>query len=34
MQLAKNKDPKAQLMQDVPYIDRSLGKLTDPNYRG
>ncbi|MEJ1160574.1 hypothetical protein [Prosthecomicrobium sp. N25] len=32
--LARNKNPKAQLMQDVPYIDRSLGKLTDPNYRG
>jgi hypothetical protein len=29
-----NKTPGAQLMQDVPYIDRSLGKLFDPNYRG
>ena len=29
-----NKTPGAQLMQDVPYNDRSLGKLTDPNYRG
>jgi hypothetical protein len=28
------KTPGAQLMQDVPYIDRSLGKLTDPRYRG
>jgi hypothetical protein len=34
LKLARNKDPKAQLMQDVPYIDRSLGKLSDPNYRG
>ena len=29
-----NKTPGAQLMQDVPYIDRSLGKLADPAYRG
>jgi hypothetical protein len=32
--LTLNKTPGAQLMQDVPYIDRSLGKLADPNYRG
>jgi hypothetical protein len=24
----------AQLLQDVPYIDRSLGALVDPHYRG
>jgi alpha-D-ribose 1-methylphosphonate 5-phosphate C-P lyase len=29
-----NKNPGAQLMQDVPYNDKSLGNLTDPNYRG
>jgi len=27
-------DPKTMLMQDVPYEDRSLGALTDGNYRG
>ena len=34
IRLNVNKTPGAQLMQDVPYIDRSLGKLSDPNYRG
>ena len=29
-----NKTPGIQLMQDVPYNDKSLGNLTDPNYRG
>lgn len=29
-----NKTPGVQLMQDVPYDDKSLGKLTDPAYRG
>jgi hypothetical protein len=29
-----NKTPGVQLMQDIPYQDRSLGKLTDPEYRG
>jgi len=29
-----NKDPKTQLMQDVPYNDRALGALVDPEYRG
>jgi hypothetical protein len=24
----------AQLLQDVPYVDRSLGALSDPSYRG
>ena len=32
--LRLNKTPGLQLMQDVPYQDRSLGKLTDPEYRG
>ena len=32
--LPLNKTPGAQLMQDVPYNDKSLGNLTDPNYRG
>jgi len=29
-----NRNPQGQLMPDVPYIDRSLGALTDPQYRG
>jgi hypothetical protein len=29
-----NKTPGVQLMQDLPFEDRSLGKLTDPEYRG
>jgi hypothetical protein len=29
-----NKTPGVQLMQDIPYEDRSLGKLTDTEYRG
>jgi hypothetical protein len=32
--LAVQKDPSAQLLQDVPYVDRSLGKIVDPSYRG
>ena len=32
--LAIQKDPTAQLLQDVPYVDRSLGNLSDPSYRG
>jgi len=32
--LAVQTDPAAQLLQDVPYVDRSLGALTDPSYRG
>jgi hypothetical protein len=28
------KDPSAQLLQDVPFVDRSLGNLVDPSYRG
>jgi len=32
--LAVQKDPTAQLLQDVPYVDRSLGNLSDPSYRG
>jgi hypothetical protein len=34
LRLTRNRAPGAQLMQDVPYIEKSLGKLTDPNYRG
>ena len=34
IRLNLNKTPGAQLMQDVPYNDRSLGKLSDPSYRG
>jgi len=34
IRLNLNKTPGAQLMQDVPYNDRSLGKLADPSYRG
>ena len=29
-----NKDPKTELMQDVPYNDRALGALIDPGFRG
>lgn len=29
-----NKNPLTQLMQDVPYNDRALGALIDPDYRG
>jgi len=32
--LAKQTDPSAQLLQDVPYVDRSIGNLVDPQYRG
>jgi hypothetical protein len=32
--LAIQKAPNAQLLQDVPFVDRSLGNLTDPQYRG
>jgi len=32
--LGIQKDPTAQLLQDVPYVNRSIGKLTDPQYRG
>jgi hypothetical protein len=32
LNLVKAED--AQLLQDVPYIDRSLGALVDPHYRG
>jgi hypothetical protein len=32
--LAKQTDPSAQLLQDVPFVDRSLGNLVDPQYRG
>jgi hypothetical protein len=34
IRLNLNKTPGLQLMQDVPYNDKSLGNLTDPNYRG
>jgi hypothetical protein len=34
VRLNLNKLPGAQLMQDLPYNDKSLGNLTDPNYRG
>jgi hypothetical protein len=34
IRLNVNKTPGVQLMQDVPYNDRSLGALTDPAYRG
>jgi hypothetical protein len=34
VRLNLNKNPGAQLMQDVPYNDKSLGNLVDPNYRG
>lgn len=34
VRLPLNKTPGAQLMQDVPYDDKSLGALADPNYRG
>jgi hypothetical protein len=34
IRLNLNKNPGAQLMQDLPYNDKSLGKLVDPNYRG
>jgi hypothetical protein len=34
VRLNLNKTPGIQLMQDVPYNDKSLGNLTDPNYRG
>ena len=29
-----NKNPQTQLMQDLPYVERSLGALSDPDYRG
>jgi hypothetical protein len=32
--LAKQTDPTAQLLQDVPFVDRTLGNLVDPQYRG
>jgi len=32
--LAKQTDPTAQLLQDVPFVDRTLGNLADPSYRG
>jgi hypothetical protein len=32
--LPLQKDPAAQLLQDVPFVDRSLGNLVDPSYRG
>jgi hypothetical protein len=32
--LALQKGVGAQLMQDVPFVDRSLGNLVDPQYRG
>jgi hypothetical protein len=34
IRLNLNKTPGAQLMQDLPYNDKSLGNLVDPNYRG
>jgi hypothetical protein len=34
VRLNLNANPQVQLMQDVPYNDRSLGALTDPQYRG
>jgi hypothetical protein len=34
IRLNLNKTPGAQLMQDIPYHDNSLGNLVDPNYRG
>ena len=34
VRLSLNKTPGLQMMQDVPYDDRSLGALTDPYYRG
>jgi hypothetical protein len=32
--LNKQTDPTAQLLQDVPFVDRTLGNLADPSYRG
>jgi hypothetical protein len=32
--LAIQKDPTAQLLPDVPYVNRSTGNLADPSYRG
>jgi len=32
--MAKQTDPSAQLLQDVPFVDRTLGNLVDPQYRG
>jgi hypothetical protein len=32
--LARQSDPAAQLLQDVPFVDRTLGNLVDPQYRG
>jgi hypothetical protein len=32
--LSLNKNPQTMLMQDLPYQDRSLGALTDGDYRG
>jgi hypothetical protein len=32
--LAIQKDPSAQLLQDVPFVNRTTGNLTDPQYRG
>jgi hypothetical protein len=32
--LNQQKDPAAQLLQDVPFVDRTLGNLVDPSYRG
>jgi hypothetical protein len=32
--LNKQTDPTAQLLQDVPFVDRTLGNLADPAYRG
>ena len=34
IRLNLNKTPGLQLMQDIPYNDKSLGNLVDPNYRG
>jgi hypothetical protein len=34
IRLNLNTNPMTQLMQDVPYKDKSLGALTDPLYRG
>jgi hypothetical protein len=32
--LALQTNPEAQLLQDVPFVDRTLGNLVDPQYRG
>jgi hypothetical protein len=32
--LNQQKDPAVQRLQDLPFVDRTLGNLVDPSYRG